>query len=279
MLSGYSPGRFFCELSRGGEVQAVRDRLDGLPVEELRRRAVAAEAELHDQGITFTVYSDKDAIDRVLPFDPIPRVLTAEEWRLVEGGVCQRVAALNLLLHDLYHDQRILADGVIPPELVLGNPNYREAMRGLDLPHGTYVHVCGIDLVRDGAGRFLVLEDNARTPSGVSYVVENRHMMLRVFPDLLEGIGLRPVDEYGQRLLAALREVAPAGVADPRAVLLSPGPYNSAFFEHVFLAREMGVPLVEGRDLEVGADVRVRMRTTGGYAPVEVFFRRVAGCG
>jgi uncharacterized circularly permuted ATP-grasp superfamily protein len=276
MLSGYTSGGFYCELSRGGATQPVCDRLAAVPVEELRRRAAEAEAELHDRGITFTVYSDKDAIDRVLPFDAIPRVLSAEEWRLVESGVCQRVAALNLLLHDLYHGQRILKDGVIPAELVLGNANYRPAMEGLDLPHGTYVHVSGTDIVRDGAGAFLVLEDNARTPSGVSYVVENRHMMMRAFPELLEGVGLRPVDDYGQRLLAALREVAPAGGGeDPQAVLLSPGPYNSAFFEHVFLAREMGVPLVEGRDLVVGEDDRVRMRTTRGLARVDVIYRRI----
>jgi uncharacterized circularly permuted ATP-grasp superfamily protein len=275
MLSDYAPGRFYCELSRGGAVQRVADRLGEVTVEELRRRATAAEAELHDRGITFTVYSDKDAIDRVLPFDPIPRVLSAEEWRHVEAGVCQRVAALNHLLHDIYHEQRILKDGVIPAELVLGNANYRPAMQGIDLPYGTYVHVCGTDIVRDSTGAFLVLEDNARTPSGVSYVVENRHMMQRAFPDLMEGIGLRPVDEYGQRLLGALREVAPGGAADPQVVLLSPGTYNSAFFEHVFLAREMGVPLVEGRDLVVDDQDRVHMRTTRGLARVEVIYRRI----
>jgi uncharacterized circularly permuted ATP-grasp superfamily protein len=277
MLKAYIPGKFYCELTRGGAAQPVRDRLAAVPADELRRRAAEAEEELHDRGITFTVYSDKDAIDRVLPFDPIPRVLSAEEWDVLERGVCQRVAAINLLLNDLYHEQRILKDGMIPAELVLGNANYRTAMQGLDLPHGTYVHVCGTDIVRDGSGRFLVLEDNARTPSGVSYVVENRHMMQRTFPDLLEGVGLRPVDEYGQRLLAALREVAPqeTTVANPQVVLLSPGTYNSAFFEHVFLAREMGVPLVEGRDLVVDDQDRVHMRTTAGSARVEVIYRRI----
>jgi uncharacterized circularly permuted ATP-grasp superfamily protein len=280
MLRAYTPGTFYCELTGDSAAQPVCDRLAGIPVEEMRRRAAEAEAELHDRGITFTVYSDKDAVDRVLPFDPIPRAISAEAWRLLERGVCQRVAALNLLLHDLYHDRKILADGVIPAELVLGNAHYRPAMQGIDLPHGTYVHVCGTDIVRDGSGTFRVLEDNARTPSGVSYVVENRHMMQRAFPDLLEGIGLRPVDEYGQRLLAALREVAPpdvahGGAADPQVVLLSPGSYNSAFFEHVFLAREMGVPLVEGRDLLVDDQDRVRMRTTRGLARVDVIYRRI----
>jgi uncharacterized circularly permuted ATP-grasp superfamily protein len=273
MLRDYSSGDFYCELSLGGPVQPVSGRLAGMPVEELRRRA--AEAELHDRGITLTVYSDKDAIGRVLPFDAIPRVISPEEWRHIEAGVCQRVAALNHLLHDLYHDQRILKDGVIPSDLVLNNANYRPAMQGLDLPHRTYVNVCGTDLVRDGSGTFMVLEDNARTPSGVSYVVENRHMMQRAFPDLLEGIGLRAVDEYGQRLLSALREVAPGGGADPQVVLLSPGTFNSAFFEHVFLAREMGVPLVEGRDLVVDDQDRVFMRTTRGPARVEVIYRRI----
>ena len=279
MLRDYTPGNFYCELTRGGAAQPVRDRLANIPADELRRRAAEAEEELYDRGITFTVYSDKDAIDRVLPFDPIPRVLLAEEWDVVERGVCQRVAAINLLLHDLYHEQRILKDGVIPAELVLGNVNYRTAMQGLNLPQDTYVHVCGTDLVRDGSGTFLVLEDNARTPSGVSYVVENRHMMQRAFPDLMEGIGLRAVDDYGQRLLTALREVAPqettAGSVDPQVVLLSPGTYNSAFFEHVFLAREMGVPLVEGRDLVVDDQDRVHMRTTAGLARVGVIYRRI----
>ena len=220
MLRDYSSGDFHCELPQGGPVQPVSGRLSGLPVEDLRRRSAEAEAELYDRGITFTVYSDKDAIDRVLPFDPIPRVISAEEWRHIEVGVCQRVAALNHLLHDLYHDQHILKDGVIPADLVLNNANYRPAMQGLDLPHRTYVNVCGTDLVRDGGGTFLVLEDNARTPSGVSYVVENRHMMQRAIPDLLEGIGLRGVDEYSQRL-PPLRAASPQTAkekthADPR---------------------------------------------------------------
>jgi uncharacterized circularly permuted ATP-grasp superfamily protein len=274
VLDGYDPGAFWCEISNGGATEPVRDRLAALPLDELKRRAVNADAELRDLGITFTVYSERDAADRVLPFDCIPRVLSAEDWARIEAGVCQRVAALNHLLHDVYHDGKILADGVIPPELILGNANYRPVMRGVDLPHRTYVNVCGTDIVRDSTGGFMVLEDNARTPSGVGYVVENRHMMLRAFPDMLEGVALRPVADYGGRLLQALREVAPP-VEDPQVVLLSPGPYNSAYFEHVFLAREMGVPLVEGRDLIVEDDDRVWMRTTGGLARVEVIYRRV----
>ena len=274
ILDDYDPAGFYCEMTRGAANGAVRKRLSSLSIEALRLRAEKAAAGLFDQGVTFTVYSDKTAVDRILPFDVIPRVLSAAEWRVIESGVVQRVTALNLLLHDIYHDQKILKDGVIPAELVLGNANYRPVMQGLDLPHGTYVHICGIDIVRDEHGRFLVLEDNARTPSGVSYVIENRHMMMRGFPDLLDGIGLRPVENYGLQLVSALREVSPPGIDDPRIVLLSPGTYNSAFFEHVFLAREMGVPLVEGRDLLVRGD-RVYMRTTGGLSPVDVIYRRI----
>jgi uncharacterized circularly permuted ATP-grasp superfamily protein len=275
MLTEYDPGPFFCELSRGSAAQPVREHMAKLSVAALRQRAGEAERELYDRGITFTVYSDKDAIDRVLPFDAIPRILSADEWNRIQYGVCQRVTALNRLLQDLYHEQHILKDGVIPAKLVLCNPNYRPMMQGLNLPHGTYVHVCGTDIVRDSKGDFLVLEDNARTPSGVSYVIENRHMMMRAVPELLDGIGLCPVDDYGQKLLSALRESAPEGMADPQTVLLSPGIFNSAYFEHAFLAREMGVPLVQGSDLVVEADDRVYMRTTRGLARVEVIYRRI----
>ena len=202
------------------------------------------------------------------------RILTAAEWDHIERGVRQRVAALNAFLWDIYHDRAILRDKIVPESLVLGNANYRPEMVGLDVPHRTYVHVCGIDLVRDENGGFLVLEDNARTPSGVSYVVENRHMMARMFPDLFDGIAVRPVGDYGMRLHTALTEIAPSGDAEPRVVLLSPGIYNSAYFEHIFLAREMGVPLVEGRDLIV-EDGRVWMRTTAGLAPVHAIYRRL----
>src|SRR5919199_1943713 len=274
ILSNYNPNGFYCELTHGDAGQPVRDRLGTLSVEDLKQRALDAEAELKDLGITFTVYSDKDAIDRVLPFDVIPRVLSAREWDHIERGVIQRVTALNLLLDDVYHGQKIIRDGVLPADLVLGNRNYRAAMQEPALPHRTYVNICGVDLVRDQHGTLMVLEDNARTPSGVSYVVENRHMMLRAFPELLDEVGLRPIDDYGLKLHAALREVAPRGADDPQVVLLSPGPYNSAFFEHVFLAREMGVPLVIGSDLVV-RDERVHMRTTDGLAPVDVIYRRI----
>ncbi|MCE2565686.1 circularly permuted type 2 ATP-grasp protein [Komagataeibacter sp. FNDCF1] len=279
LFATYDVPDFFCELLNRRDIppsglQLVRDRLACFDPGELRRRAAAVEAQFYRLGITFTVYSDSEAIDRVLPFDVIPRVLTAAEWDHVERGVQQRVQAINLFLHDIYHDRHILRDGVVPEHLVLGNANYCQAMVGLDVPGGVYVHVNGTDLVRDRDGRFLVLEDNARTPSGASYVLENRQMMLRLMPDLATGLDIRPVDEYGPRLHRALAEVAPAGVANPQVVLLSPGIYNAAYFEHVFLAREMGIPLVEGRDLMV-EDGRVYMRTVGGPRPVHSIYRRL----
>ena len=279
VLAAYDPGSWFCEMLRPGQpsnpaLSLLLDRLRQLPIDALRHRAADAERDLLERGITFTVYSDATAIDRILPFDLVPRVITAEEWRILEAGVIQRVRALNLFLHDVYHEQKILADGVVPRELVLGNSGYCQAMIGFDPPFGTYVHVCGTDIIRDETGRFLVLEDNARTPSGVAYVVENRHMSLRVVSDLMAGLHVRGVAEYGLRLHRAMTDIAPAGVMDPQVVLLSPGIFNSAYFEHVFLAREMGVPLVEGQDLLV-EDGCVWMRTTAGLAPVHTIYRRL----
>jgi uncharacterized circularly permuted ATP-grasp superfamily protein len=278
-FDGYDPKPFFCELL-GTDVQpdkplvGVWQRLQKLDVATLLRRAADAERELFNLGITFTVYSEKDAIDRILPFDVIPRIMMAAEWRSVEAGVIQRVRALNLFLWDVYHEGKIFKDGIVPAALVLKNVNYRKEMIGFDPPHGTYIHINGTDLVRDGRGKFHVLEDNGRSPSGVSYVVENRHMMQRAFPDLMQGLRVKPVSDYGEKLLGKLIEVAPAGVEHPSVVLLSPGVYNSAYFEHIFLAREMGVPLVEGRDLVVEND-HVFMRTVAGLAPVDVIYRRI----
>ena len=278
-FADYDAAPYFCELTSkrpGGEAAraAVQARIGSIGLDALRARAAAAEHDLIDLGITFTVYSDADAIDRILPFDCVPRILSAAEWAVLEAGVKQRVAALNLFLHDIYHGRKVISDGIIPADLVLGNANYRPEMEGFPIRFGTYVHICGTDIVRDTEGRFLVLEDNARTPSGVSYVVENRHLMARTFPDLMAGMRLRPVDDYGRRLLAAMVEIAPDGVDEPQVVLLSPGIYNSAYFEHVFLAREMGVPLVEGADLAVEND-RVYMRTTAGRRPVHTIYRRI----
>jgi uncharacterized circularly permuted ATP-grasp superfamily protein len=278
-FDGYDEGRFFCELSLkrggdGGAIATVRERLRMIGLDALRARAAAAENDLINLGVTFTVYSQASVIDRILPFDCVPRILTAAEWRELERGVKQRVAALNAFLYDIYHDRKILRDGVVPADLVLGNANYRPEMEQFPVRFGTYVHICGTDIIRDEHGAFCVLEDNARTPSGVSYVVEGRHLMYRAFPDLMAGMALKPVDDYGRRLRAAMTEIAPEGVMDPQVVLLSPGIYNSAYFEHVFLAREMGVPLVEGNDLLVDND-RVYMRTTAGRYPVHTIYRRI----
>lgn len=276
-LEGYDAGGYFCEMfgRRGlGHTAEIRKRLNALDIAALKRRSRDAEHELLNLGITFTVYTDRDAIDRILPFDIIPRVLSRKDWEIIETGVKQRIAALNLFLHDIYHEGHILKDGVVPEDLVKGNENYRPEMCGVDLPHGSYIHICGTDIVRDEKGKLCVLEDNGRTPSGVSYVVENRHLMMRAFPDLADGIPVADVDQYGERLMRMLCEVAPKGVSDPCVVVLSPGVFNSAYFEHIFLAREMGVPLVEGRDLEVEND-KVYMKTTTGLAPVHVIYRRI----
>ncbi len=280
-MAAYDPDGFFCELfggAAGGANPAhaakIIERLNQLDIAALRRRAGDAKQELFNLGITFTVYTDRDSIDRILPFDVIPRVLSREDWRIIETGVKQRIAALNAFLHDVYHDAHVLKDGIVPAELVRGNENYRPEMEGVDLPHGTYIHICGTDIVRDDDGNFCVLEDNGRTPSGVSYVVENRHLMMRAFPDLADGVRIADVDMYGEKLARTMEGIAPAGIANPEIVVLSPGIYNSAYFEHVFLAREMGVALVEGRDLVVEND-KVFMKTTSGRAPVHVIYRRL----
>lgn len=279
VLEGYDRGASYCELMGDGRGDRPRiiefwQRMEQLRLADLAERASDALDQLRDRGVTFTVYSDKDEIDRALPFDVIPRIITSAEWEMIEKGVVQRVAAINAFLTDIYGPQKILKDGIIPRDLVLGNKSYRPEMQGIAVPGGVYAHIVGTDLVRDDAGRFLVLEDNARTPSGVSYVVENRHLMQRAFPDLLAGFNVRNVSSYGQMLLEKLTEVAPEGVDDPQVVLLSPGVFNSAYYEHIFLAREMGVPLVEGRDLTV-QDGRVFARTIAGFEPVDVIYRRV----
>ena len=276
-LANYDAGSFYCEMfgRRGlSHTAEIRKRLDALDIRELIARSKEADKELFNLGITFTVYSQNEAIDRVLPFDVIPRIISAPEWKRLNDGIQQRVAALNAFLHDIYHGQKVLKDGIIPADLVLGNKNYQPAMCDVDIPNKTYVHICGTDLIRDQSGKFLVLEDNARTPSGVSYVIENRHLMMRAFPDLADNVPIADIDEYGPQLLKTLRESAPKGISDPTIVLLSPGIYNSAYFEHVFLAREMGIPLVAGEDLCVEKD-KVYMRTIKGLEQVHVIYRRI----
>ncbi len=226
--------------------------------------------------MTFSVYSESEGAERAFPFDLIPRVITAAEWDHVERGLEQRVRALNAFLVDVYSDQRILSEGVIPKELVLKSPGYLEKMRGVTPPHGTYIHIAGIDLIRGDEGEFIVLEDNARTPSGVSYVLENRGVMKRALPRVFNKLAVRSIDEYPTRLRKALCESAPAQVAegDVRAVVLTPGPFNSAYFEHSFLARRMGVPLVHASDMFVTAK-GVFLKTTSGPTRVDVIYRRI----
>ena len=279
LLARYDAGGFYDELLGAEDehtrsTDALRRRLAEFQIDDLRRRSEDAEREFQNLGITFLILSDSQAIDRILPFDVLPRVITAQEWERLNAGVIQRVTVLNRFLHDVYHDQKALKDGIIPAELVTGNENFTERMVGVDLPFETYVQILGVDLVRDAEGTFRVLEDNCRCPSGVSYVVENRHMMERAFPDLMEGVSVRPVSNYGAKLLEAMCEIAPETRGDPQIVLLSPGTYNSAYFEHVFLAREMGVPLVEGGDLVVEDD-RVYMKTTQGLSRVHAIYRRI----
>ena len=226
------------------------------------------------QGVTFNVYGDAAGAEKIFPFDLLPRIIPAKEWEHLERGLTQRITALNLFLHDIYHEQKILKDGVIPEFYVLSARHFRREFVNFNVPKDIYIHICGTDLIRDKDGNYLVLEDNGRCPSGVSYVLENRRAMKRAFPGMFEGIGVRPVENYSQELLKSLRYIAPAGVADPTVVLLTPGAYNSAYFEHTYLARQMGIEIVEGRDLFV-KDSRVFMRTTKGPQPVHVIYRRI----
>jgi len=242
------------------------------PDELLARRRREADLLFHRAGITFTLYGDEQGTERLIPFDTIPRIIPAREWRIIEQGCIQRVRALNLFLADLYHQQRIIRAGVIPAEQVLANQQYQLAMQGLDLHGDVYAHVCGIDLVRDGDGHYCVLEDNLRTPSGVSYMLEDRKMMMRLFPELFAAQRVAPIDHYPNLLLDTLK--GSSALDNPTVVVLTPGRFNSAFFEHAFLAREMGVELVEGADLFVRDD-RVFMRTTAGPQAVDVIYRRL----
>ena len=242
--------------------------------ERLAQKRAEADALFHRVGITFAVYGQEEGAERLIPFDIVPRVLPLEEWIRLENGLKQRVRALNAFIHDIYHDQQILKAGVVPAEQVLCNSQYRPEMQGVDVPGGIYAHIAGIDIVRDDAGEFLVLEDNLRVPSGVSYMLENRKMMMRLFPELFSTHRVAPVDHYPDVLLDNLRSVAPTGVADPTVVLMTAGAHNSAYFEHAFLAQQMGIELVEGQDMFV-KDGFVYMRTTRGPTRVDVIYRRV----
>ncbi|SIS03626.1 Uncharacterized conserved protein, circularly permuted ATPgrasp superfamily [Sphaerotilus natans] len=276
----------FDEMNASGPV--VRDHyrtyerwLQQQPGEVMQARREEAEMIFRRVGITFAVYGDKDSgegTERLIPFDLIPRVIPAHEWRELEAGLRQRVTALNRFIHDVYHGQEIVKAGIVPPEQILANAQYRPEMIGVDVPGGIYSHIAGIDIVRaanpDGSGTYYVLEDNLRVPSGVSYMLENRKMMMRLFPELFAQHRIAPVAHYPDLLLETLRSVAPGGINDPTVVVLTPGMYNSAYFEHAFLAQQMGVELVEGQDLFV-KDNFVFMRTTRGPKRVDVIYRRL----
>ena len=262
---------------RASTIKALFQTLLELPPEELRKSQQAADLSFLHQGITFTVYGNDEGTERVFPNDLLPRIIPHQEWRKIESGLTQRIAALNLFLEDIYHHGRILADGVVPRELVYSCRHFRREMRGLTVPRGIYVSICGTDLVRLPDGSFAVLEDNLRVPSGVSYMLANRKVLKKVFPTLFRDYGVSPVDHYAQALLATLRALAPASSSarhEPKVVLLTPGVFNSAYFEHTFLAQQMGIELVEGRDLLVHDNI-VYMRTTAGLRRVDVIYRRV----
>jgi uncharacterized circularly permuted ATP-grasp superfamily protein len=257
--------------------QALQRTLLRLDPEELRRIQQAADLTFLQEGITFTVYGSKEGTERIFPNDLIPRIIPAAEWAQIERGLTQRLTALNLFLRDIYHEGRILTEGIVPRELIYSCKHFRREMRGLNVPRDTYVSICGTDLVRLPDGNFAVLEDNLRVPSGVSYMLANRKVLKRVFPSLFQDYGVWPIDHYPQSLLATLRSLAPENSPypqDPTTILLTPGVSNSAYFEHTFLAQQMGVELVEGRDLLVHDNV-VYMRTTAGPRRVDVIYRRV----
>jgi uncharacterized circularly permuted ATP-grasp superfamily protein len=278
-FDGYNTDGFFDEMFSPNsrprpETKALVQKLQALPKGELQRRQGAAEHALLQLGITFNVYGDAAGTERIFPFDVVPRVVGTKEWERIERGLKQRIEALNLFLDDLYHNQKIIKDGIVPEEVIRSAKSFRKQCVGLNPPRGIWCHITGTDLVRDGDGEVYVLEDNLRCPSGVSYVLENRQVMKRTFPQLFEATRIRPVVDYPSRLLEMLESLAPVSVQSPRVVVLTPGAYNSAYFEHSFLAQQMGVELVEGRDLVV-SDGLVMMRTTKGFERVDVIYRRI----
>jgi uncharacterized circularly permuted ATP-grasp superfamily protein len=244
------------------------------PPETLERKRAEADLMFRRVGITFAVYGDDAGTERLIPFDIVPRIIPAGEWSQLQTGLVQRVKALNMFIHDIYHGQNIIKAGIIPAEQIYRNAQYRPEMQGISVASDIYAHIAGVDIVRAGQGEFYVLEDNLRVPSGVSYMLEDRKMMMRLFPDLFARNKIAPVDHYPDLLLDNLRSVAPMGVDDPTIVVMTPGMYNSAYFEHAFLAQQMGVELVEGKDLFV-ADNAVYMRTTHGPKRVDVIYRRL----
>ncbi len=279
MFTGYSADKFYDEMfSPDGNVRKHCEPLHGkfqqFETDDFLSRKATSELYFMRQGITFNVYHDNKGSERIFPFDPVPRVIPADEWELLEAGLTQRITALNLFLHDIYHDQEILKDGVIPRFYIEEAKSYRKEFRGVDVPKDIYIHICGSDLIRGGDGTYYVLEDNARCPSGASYLLENRHALKRAFPALFDSLGVRPVDSYPRDLVNMLHHISPRREGEPVCVLLTPGSYNSAYFEHCYLARKMGIEIVEGRDLVV-MEKFVYMRTTKGLVRVDVIYRRI----
>jgi uncharacterized circularly permuted ATP-grasp superfamily protein len=279
-LNNYKVEDFYDELiGPGGRPRAASRALwkylKSLDHDELVERKAACELAAMVAGITFRVYFEDTGVDRAMPFDLIPRVIALREWQQIEAGLKQRVHALNLFIDDLYNEQKIIADGVFPADMLAGSVNFRSQCQGFSPPLGIWAHICGSDLVRDGDGTMYVLEDNLRIPSGVSYMLENRQVMKRVFPELFEDSGIQPVDDYASQLYDMLASLSPRPADYPSVVVLTPGMYNSAYFEHAYLAQQMGVELVEGRDLVVDDNDEVFMRTIAGLEPVDVIYRRV----
>jgi len=254
------------------QYQGFADWLQAQTPQHLAAKRAEADLLFHKVGITFAVYGDEAGAERLIPFDTVPRIVPADEWVTLQRGLAQRVTALNRFLHDIYHGHEIVKAGLIPAEQVFANAQYQPAMQGLDLPHGIYAHITGVDLIRHADGHYYVLEDNLRVPSGVSYMLENRKMMMRLFPELFDRYAVAPVAHYPTLLLDTLRQSAT--VPDPTVVVLTPGPANSAYFEHAFLAQQMGVELVEGQDLFVKGGY-LYMRTTVGPKRVDVIYRRI----
>lgn len=277
----YPTQGLYDELMRGGgrprdAARFLCRHLRGLSDDELQERKAAAELAIRVMGITFTVYSQQGgSIDRAWPFDIVPRIIAKSEWDRIEDGLKQRVRALNMFIDDIYHAQRIVKDKVFPAEILAGSRNFREQCIGVNPREGVWAHVCGSDLVRDRDGTVYVLEDNLRVPSGVSYMLENRQVMKRVFPELFQAASILPVDDYPSQLYDCLASISPRQVAQPEVVVLTPGIYNSAYFEHAYLAQQMGAELVEGRDLVVGDDDHVYMRAVEGLVRVDVIYRRI----
>lgn len=275
----YDVGGFYDEMfRRAGEprhgCEPLAQKIDGLPEGELHRRQKSTEEALLRLGITFNAYGESGGTERIFPFDCIPRIVSAAEWARLERGLKQRVHALNLFIDDIYHDQKIVKDRVVPEEIIRSARSFREPCVGLDPPRGVWCHVTGTDVVRGGDGEFYVLEDNMRCPSGVSYVLESRAVMKRTFPQVFEACRVRPVSDYPSHLLETLESLCPDYVEEPLVGVLTPGIYNSAYFEHAFLAKQMGTELVEGRDLVV-SDGYVMMRTTHGFERLDVLYRRI----